>query len=173
MTIIGGSIDALWKFANIPEQQRPLVLAWMLEAFRPTTPFSILELTGEQGSAKSATQDKLRRLIDPNAVNLRAAPKSTEDLFVSAGCNWLVSLNNLSHLSAQQQDALCTLATGGGFASRTLYTNADETLIECKRPVIFNGIVPCATAQDLVDRIVHIDLPEIQTYKEDSILFVL
>lgn len=164
----GGDLTLLWRYANIPEEARPLVKAWILEAWRPETPFPILELIGQQGTAKSSTQDKLRRCIDPNAVNLRAAAKSVEDLFVSAGCNWLVSLNNLSHLTPNVQDALCNLATGGGFAGRTLYTNADETLVDAKRPVVINGIVPLVTAQDLTDRIIHIELPEIATYRSET-----
>jgi hypothetical protein len=105
--------------------------------------------SGSQGTAKSSTQAKIRQCLDPNAVDLRSAPKSVEDLFVSAGVNWLASFNNLSRLSSSTQDALCNLATGGGFAARTLFTNGDETLIEAKRPVILNGIVPTVTAQDL------------------------
>ena len=66
------------------------------------------------------------------------------------------------------QDALCSLATGGGFAGRTLFTNADETLIEAKRPVIINGIVPLVTAQDLTDRVIHIDLPELGAYRTET-----
>lgn len=164
----GGDLSLLWRYANIPKEVRPLVKAWMLEAWRPETPFPILELIGQQGTAKSSTQDKLRRCIDPNAVNLRAAAKSVEDLFVSAGCNWLVSLNNLSHLTPNIQDALCNLATGGGFAARTLYTNADETLVEAKRPVVINGIVPLVTAQDRTDRVIHVELPEIATYRSET-----
>lgn len=168
MPVPGGDLARLWLYANIPIEARPLVVAWMLEAWRPETPFPILELIGQQGTAKSSTQAKLRRCIDPNAVDLRAAPKSVEDLFVSAGCNWLASLNNLSHLSANLQDALCNLATGGGFAGRTLYTNADETLVEAKRPVVINGIVPLVTAQDLTDRVIHVELPEIGTYRSET-----
>jgi hypothetical protein len=66
------------------------------------------------------------------------------------------------------QDALCTLATGGGFASRKLFSDADENVIEVKRPVIINGISPVATRPDLIDRVVHIDLPRIDTYAREK-----
>lgn len=157
-----GDINLLWPSVNIAEADRPLVKAWLLEAWRSETPFPVIELGGQQGSGKSDTQHRLRDLVDPNQVNLRAAPKTVEDIYVGARNNWLVSFNNLSHLTANQQDAFCTLASGGGFASRTLYTNADETVIECQRPAIFNGIATLATAQDLVDRLIRLDLPEIK-----------
>ena len=163
----GGDLNKLWDFANVTEQDRPLVLAWMLESWRQNTPFPILAITGSQGSAKSSTQDRIRQLIDPNAVNLRAAPKTTEDIYIGAGNNWLSSFENISRLTPQQQDALCTLATGGGFATRKLYANDEESIIEVKRPVIINSIPTVVTAQDLTDRLVSIELPQI-AYKEDS-----
>jgi hypothetical protein len=163
----GGDLSQLWKFANIPETERPLVLAWLLESLRTATPKPVLVLAGTHGSAKSSTQNKLRQLIDNNAVNLRAAPKTVEDVFVSAGCNWLASFENISHLTPNMQDALCTLATGGGFAARTLYTNSDETIIEVKRPVIINSIPNVVTAQDLTDRVINVELPRI-VYGEET-----
>lgn len=163
----GGDLAQLWQFANIPEAERPLVLAWLLESLRTETPKPVLALNGTQGCAKSSTQNKLRQLIDNNAVNLRAAPKTVEDVFVSAGCNWLASFENISHLTPNMQDALCTLATGGGFAARTLYTNSDETIIEVKRPVIINSIPNVITAQDLTDRVINVELPRI-VYGEEA-----
>lgn len=156
-----GSIELLWQHTNIPPASRLLVLAWLLECFRPDTPFPVLELIGEQGSAKSTTQAVLRSLIDPNKVMLRGRPKTVEDVFVAAANNWLVSYENLSSLSAEQQDAFCTLATGGGFAARQLYTNGEEHILETKRPVVLNGIAVVATRPDLIDRVVHVDLPTI------------
>ena len=94
------------------------------------TPYVVLELVGEQGSAKSKTQDVLRDFIDPNQVNLRAKPKNRESLFISAENSHLISYENLSHLQPDLQDAFCTLATGGGVGDRTLYTNKEETIIK-------------------------------------------
>jgi len=159
----GGDINRLWELVNIPEKERPLVLAWLLEACRPDTPFAVLELSGIQGSAKSSTQKRLRTLIDPSSAPLRSIPKTVEDGFVSAGNNWIMSLDNLSHLSAPMQDAFCIMATDGAFAGRTLHTNADETVIQIKRPVLISGINSVVTAQDLTSRTVHVELPVIGT----------
>ena len=166
----GSDIGLLWQHTNIPTNRRVMVLTWMLDSFRPDTPFPVLELVGEQGSAKSTTQAVLRSLVDPNKVMLRGRPKSVEDIFVAASNNWVVSYENLSGLTAEQQDAFCTLATGGGFASRQLYTNGEEHVMETKRPVILNGIAVVATRPDLIDRVIHVDMPTIpsESRKEDA-----
>lgn len=154
-----GSLKPLWRIANVPEHAQLLVVAWLVECLRPDTPFPIMELLGEQGSGKSGTQTALRRLLDPNAADLRGVPKSAEDVFVSGGANHIISIENVSHLTPQLQDALCMVATGGGFAKRKLYSDSDEVVITLKRPVILNGIAASVTQQDLVNRTLTVELP--------------
>lgn len=156
-----GNLNLLWQHVNIPVDQKALITCFLLESWRPDTPFTILQLTGEQGSAKSSSHKRLRQLSDPNDVPLRAAPKTIEDLYVSAANNWQASFENMSNLSAGMQDALCTLATGGGFASRKLYSDADESVIAVQRPVIINGIASVTTRPDLIDRTIALHLPKI------------
>ncbi len=157
----GGSIEPLWQIANITPDQRILVITWLVECLRTDNPFPILEMFGEQGCAKSTTQAALRRLIDPNAADLRAVPKSAEDLYVTGGTNHVISIENVSHLPAPIRDALCVIATGGGFAKRKLYSDSEEIVITLKRPVILNGIVAAITQQDAVSRAISIELPVI------------
>lgn len=149
----------LFKLTNIPPEERLLVLAWVLECFRPDTPYPVLELTGEQGSAKSTTQEVLRLFIDPNKAMLRARPKTVEDIYVAASNGHLVSYENLSSLSSDMSDALCIVSTGGSYASRTLYTNGEETTLTAKNPVVLNGINRVISKPDLLDRAVTVSLP--------------
>ena len=163
-----GDIEPHWSLVNIPDCERNLLLCWILECFRADTPFVLLEIIGEQGSAKSFSQEILKNLVDPNSVNLRAKPKDREALFVSAENSHLISIENLSHLAPDIQDAFCTFCTGGGFADRTLYTNKEETIIEVKRPVVINGINTLVTRQDLLDRTLHIELNRITTRRTNE-----
>jgi len=59
--------------------------------------------------------------------------------------NWCITLDNLSGMQAWLSDCMCRLATGGGYSSRELYSDHDETLIEVTRQSIVNGIDDVAT----------------------------
>lgn len=156
-----GNLDSLWRLCNVPEEDQPLVLAWILECYRSETPYPVLELIGEQGSAKSTTQETLRAFIDPNKAMLRGRPKGVEDVYVAAGSNHLISLENLSGITPELSDALCTIATGGGQAGRQLYSNDEENIIEAHNPVVLNGIGAVIVRADLLDRAIALCLPVI------------
>lgn len=158
-----GNFNLLWKHVNIPVESQLLVTAWLLDALLPNTPYPVLLLTGFQGSGKSKTQERLRELIDPSSSNLRNPPKNSDDIITSAQNNYLVSYNNVSKLTAENQDDMCCLATGGGFAKRRLYTNGEEVVFDIKRPIIMNGIGDLINRQDLLDRTITIALPIINT----------
>ncbi len=99
---------------------------------------------------------------------LRSSPKSVEDLFVSAKNNHLVSLDNLSFLTPALQDALCIMSTSGSYARRKLYTDGDESVFQVKRPTVLSGINNAITAQDLIDRTIHIELPQIESRRLET-----
>jgi hypothetical protein len=52
----GGSIEALRPFLNVSNENGfVLIVAWLLAALRPTGPYPLLAICGEQGSARVAT----------------------------------------------------------------------------------------------------------------------
>ncbi len=155
--VTGGSLADVKALVNVDENDNLLLITALLDCIRVDTADPVIELIGEQGSGKSSTAQNMRRLIDPHTVNLRNAPKSVEDIFVSATNNHFVCFNNLSRLSADEQDALCNLSTGGGFAARKLYTDNEENFYESKRPVLLNGINATATQPDLISRLVRLE----------------
>jgi hypothetical protein len=74
----------------------------------------------------------------------------------------LIAFDNVSALPAWLSDALCRLATGGGFATRELYADADEIIFNVQRPVILNGIDYLPERADLADRCLILNLPRIE-----------
>jgi hypothetical protein len=160
----GGDLDDLQAFVNVAvdaEADWKLLISWLITAYRPTGPYPVLVLHGEQGAAKSTTARVLRALVDPNTAALRAQPKDEHDLMIAAVNSWIVNLDNLSHLPTWLSDAICRLSTGGGSSTRELYSDADEVLFDAQRPVIMNGIEELATRGDLLDRAIILYLEEI------------
>jgi hypothetical protein len=157
----GGSLDQLLNFLNVAPADFQIVLAWELAAARPVGPYPLLDLAGEQGSAKTTTAQVLRALIDPAEPMARAAPREERDLAIAVLNNHVLALDNLSHIQPWLSDALCRFSTGGGWACRALYTDDDEVLIHAQRPIILTGIEELAQRPDLKDRTVAAELPEI------------
>jgi hypothetical protein len=157
-----GTIDDLRPFVNIRrDEDFMLVAAWAAFSLSPRGPYPVLVLQGEQGSAKSTTVRVLRALVDPAVEPLRALPRSERDLAIAAGNAWVLAFDNLSGIRDWLSDALCRLATGGGFATRQLYTDDEEIIFSARRPIILNGIDDIATRGDLQERSVLVSLPSI------------
>jgi hypothetical protein len=157
----GGTIDQLRAFLNVDDDAWRLVLAWIVASVRPRGPYPILALVAEQGSGKSTVGRLLRALIDPNAAPLRAEPKDGRDLMIAANNSWCLAFDNLSHVPSWLSDALCRLSTGGGFATRELYTDQDEIIFDSQRPLLVTSIEDVATRSDLLDRCLLVLLPTI------------
>src|SRR6516225_6352637 len=155
----GGSIETLTSFLNLPARDdQVLVVSWLLGALQHAGPFPLLAVAGEQGSTKTVLSKILRALIDPNVAPVRALPREERDLMIAANNGHVLAFDNLSILPGWLSDALCRLASGGSFALRQLYTDADEVLFQAARPTILNGIEEVITRQDLADRAIFLTM---------------
>jgi hypothetical protein len=160
------TLAKLRHLINLPagpdgDGQFRLIVLWLLSCLWPTGPYCVLALDGEQGSGKSTACRMLRRLVDPNASDLRAPPRTEDDLLIAAANGRVVALDNVSYIDSAMADALCRLATGGGFGKRKLFTDGDEIIVSIARPVLLNGIPSLLARGDLADRAIAITLPTI------------
>jgi hypothetical protein len=166
----GGNVEELAALINVPKDGRAwkIIISWLLGAFRGKPPYPILPVTGEQGSGKSTATKMLRNLIDPHVCPLRTMPRDERDLLITAKNSWGLAFDNLSGLSEATSNALCRLSTGGGMATRELYTDDEEVFLDATRPVILNGISNVIDNQDLVDRSISVNFPTIPEDKRIS-----
>jgi putative DNA primase/helicase len=139
-----------------------LVAASLIGAFNPTIPLPVLELVGPQGAGKTTRAKAYRSLIDPNLAAVRRIPSNERDLFIAASNSWMLCLDNISFLPAWFSDAVCSIASGGGYATRKLYQDEAEALFQVRRPVVINSICEVVVRPDLRDRAVTISLPRIE-----------
>lgn len=159
----GGKVDLLREFLNVEDVTWCLIVAWLVASLCPRGPYPLLALFGEHGSGKSTAGRLLRACVDPNSAPLRAEPKDGRDLMISANNSWCLAFDNLSYIPPWLSDALCRLSTGGGFATRELYTDQDEIIFDLQRPVLLTSIEEVATRSDLLDRCLIIWLKAIAT----------
>jgi hypothetical protein len=161
--VSAGSVDDLHPFLNLNDANDDfvLVVAWALAVLRDRGPYPVLGLSGEQGSAKTFFCSCMRALLDPNTAPNRTLSREERDLYIAANNGHLIAFDNVSSMPPWISDALCRLSTGGGFSTRQLYTDDEETLFTAMRPVILNGIEDTVTRPDLADRAIILTLEPI------------
>jgi hypothetical protein len=157
--VYGGSLEPLFRFLpQLSKSDQRLVIIWLLAAMRPTGPYPILALAGEEGTGKSMMARLLRQLVDPAGDNVMRPPHNDGDLVADARNNHVLAYDNLSRMSDDLADGFCRLSTGGDIGGRRLYTNDESAAFAAKRPIIFNGIPDLATRGDLASRTMVISL---------------
>jgi hypothetical protein len=152
----GGSIELLRPFLNVSDADEfTLIVGWQLGTLRPWVKdqnYAVLNITGEEGVAKSTAAKLLRNLIDPNRAPLRGMPQNELDMLVAAENSFVQVYDNASHISGPLSDAICRISTGSGAAKRKLYTDNSEYLFEGARPVIMTSVKDVVTRGDLASR---------------------
>lgn len=165
-----GQVDDLWRFVNIKDPgDRLLVLVWLTMALgRPDVPCPIEFIHGEQGTAKSTSTKCLHLLVDPSAAPLRSPPPERRSLAIAADRARVLSFDNWSQFKQDMSDAFCQLVTGGAFAIRALYEDAEEQVFSARRAIIVNGIPDLARQQDLIGRSLMFVLPQIEKRRREE-----
>jgi hypothetical protein len=163
MPVSGGDIEKIKKYINVSTKEDFVMLTgWLLSALNRRGPYPVLMILGDKGAGKSSAARRIKALLDPSDVPLRASPRSEDDLFISASKNYILAIDNLSRVGDWQADAFCRLATGAGIFKRRLYTNGEEFRLKACRPVILTGIDKPISRSDLDSRSIFLKLEPIK-----------
>lgn len=157
----GGTLDDLWRFLNVAEADRPLVVAWLVATLYADMAHPVLAFFGEQGTGKTTAQRMLVDLVDPSPVPTRKPPRDAESWVTAAAGSWVVGLDNLSNVPDWLSDSICRAVTGDGDVRRKLYTDAEHAVFAYRRCVILNSIDLGALRGDLAERTLPIHLDPI------------
>jgi hypothetical protein len=165
----GGSITELRPFVNVAsDEDFALLVGWELMTLHPAGPYPHLQLTGEQGCAKTTTAWVLRDLVDPNLAQLRGRIDSDRDLMIAAVKSQILGFDNLSSIPKWLSDAFCCLSTGAAYSVREHYENDEEVIFATRCAVVLTAIGNVATEPDLLDRLLILRLPNLGDGRESE-----
>jgi hypothetical protein len=154
----GGSLDKLWQWLNVSDDDRPLVAAFLVAMLFSEIPHPVLAIFGEQGTGKTTAVKILVLILDPGPVPARKPPRDADSWVTAAAGSWVVGLDNMSEIPSWLSDALCRASTGDGDVRRKLYTDGDYAVFAFRRCIIFDGIDVGALEPDLADRALPVTL---------------
>ncbi len=129
----------------------------------PTALFSeierpILLLHGPEGSGKSTCFGFIRSMIDPSILESLDMKRNIDELAIQANEHYCFFIDNVSYLNQEISNTFCRFVTGEAYAKRKLYTNDTTFMMSFKRLLGLNGVTQFATAPDLLDRSIIVNL---------------
>jgi len=140
---------------------RSVLCFWMRGRPGDRGTFPVMNFCGPAGSGKTTKAKICKYMIDPATPEARTPGKDPRELFIAAKNQYCIGFDNVSYLEPEMQDALCSLASRGGYGKKKNYTDDDESIFEECRPVITNGI-QFKARPDLQSRMVNIELQQIK-----------
>lgn len=156
-------IKLLRKYVPVKnEEDLLLLLVYMVDSCFPDTDYQILVITGGSGSGKTFLTFIIRCIIDPSTFGIGSLLRSRKDIYLQASHNHLQTFdNNGNHLSSDVQNLLCQNCTGGNSIERLFFTNNQALIVDLKSPVIINGLQSPLTQDDVINRAIHLPLPQL------------
>lgn len=161
-----GDARKILDFANISDDQnRLLLLTYLVSCLIPDIPHPVLILHGSQGAAKTTLLRMMRSLIDPSEVLDLTVPSDVREMVQILSHNYVCAFDNVTYLPTWASDLLCRAVTGGGFSKRELFSDDEDVICRFKRCITLNGINAAATKPDLLDRSLLVELERIDQKK--------
>lgn len=144
---------------GLPDDDTTAVALLLVEWQRSDTPQPVLELTGGAGAGKTTFAQQLAALVDPRTAGAASTRLNREDIAAAVANSYVLYVDNISTLKADEQDLACLIATGATISARRLYTQGEVFLLEVLNPLIVTTIIPALTRADARTRVLAVQMP--------------
>lgn len=162
-----GKIEELFELLPVQgDNERLLILAWLVAAIQADLIKPILVNRGQPGSGKTMIARMLRSLIDPSTTGpLGELERSnlTQVMFHHA----VPCFDNLGDFSRREADFFCRSVTGAGVERRRLFTDSDQVIYTFRRAIILNGLEVPSKRPDFLDRCLVFNSERISQFRSE------
>lgn len=131
---------------------RLLTKVWIISLLIPEFPHPISITYGEKGGSKSTFCRFVKRLVDPDKIELLTTPQEKEEFVQQLHHNYLAVYDNIKQLPPWFSDEVCKAITGVGSSKRRLYSDDEDIIYDYKRCIMISGINNSLTEPDALDR---------------------
>jgi hypothetical protein len=157
-----GSFDGIRRIINTANEDNFVILVgFIVSIFNARGTMPILLVNGEQGTGKSSAMRYIKRIVDPNGIELQGVPAIKDEQIFMLRQHWLVGYDNISNIKDSESDSLCRIVSGVSTVKKKLYTDGDEYSVTLKRPVMLNGIGLSMFRGDAASRCMMVELSPI------------
>lgn len=157
--ISGGNLrDLLPLMALSTEQEKCLVLSWLVASLIPDIERNFLLIEGPPGSGKTTLAKMLKSLIDPmKGASLHLSKKDREVAQV-IDHHAVPLFDNVEMISKPVSDLFCQTYSGGSYSTKALYTNDDDFVFNLTGNAIFTSVLLKNLQTDFLNRTIKIKL---------------
>ena len=164
----GGDLGRLRPLVNLRDEDYPLFLALLLMTLRPSGPYPVAAIYGENGCAKTSLGVILSRVIDPQKLDEGKWEEqlmtldTVKNFVLAASEGHVLGFDNVGELNSAFSDAICRGATGASLKTRKLYTTDEMVRVRYQCLIILTSVTEVVTAPDLLSRCVILRPPKIE-----------
>ncbi len=156
----GGKRAELARLLALSPQDDRFRIAWgwLVAQVLPETARPMIYFLGSQGSGKTTRGLMLANVLEPQSEMGSVLKRSERDNNPVAKANFILTADNMTKMSEDVSNWLCSLVTGHRVIERKLYTNSETVAYSLKRTGIFTGkIKPNGLESDAEERMIFIE----------------
>jgi energy-coupling factor transporter ATP-binding protein EcfA2 len=156
----GGARDELATLLalRLDDDRFRVAWGWLVAQVFPETARPLIYFLGTQGSGKTTRGLMLANVLEPQTEMGAVLKRSEKENNVVARANYILTSDNMTKMSEDISNWLCSLVTGHRVVERLLYTNADTFAYSLKRTGIFTGkIKPAGLESDAEERMIFLE----------------